>query len=214
MIVDKLNTTIDTSSITIGTSSITLNGITLDSNWFKNVDYMQEWFKPLEISIPNFDTYIKGIWKTDDTDTKGNEDIMENQILDLYYGRTRRRITKEYDEKILNAYNELPVVKEYNEVVKEFEATLAEMADRYNTEEVKVLRKSGYSSEYGYELCVDIDETIGKDLNKKRDDELKELDLLRQEVEAQLSLSNDKDYQIEVLKNYGILDKKTGKLNA
>ena len=184
-----------------------------------NVDAFTNWLNDFSqsiqnINIPNFDTYIKGIWKTDDTDTKGNEDIMENQILDLYFRRTRERINKEYDEKRLNAYNELPVVKEYNEVVKEFEATLAEMADRYNTEETKVLRKSGYSSEYTYELRVDIDEVVEEELRQKHDNDLKELDLLRQEVEAQLSLSNDKDYQIEVLKNYEILDKKTGKINA
>ena len=203
--------TVNKDGMTITTSTGATRSYSVDA--FTNLvnDFSQS---IQNINIPTFDTYIKGIWKTDDTDTKGNEDIMENQILNLYYERTRRRIIKEYDEKILNAYNELPVVKEYNEVVKAFEATLAEMADRYNTEDVKVLRKSGYANEYGYELNVDIDETIGKELHKNRDDELKELDLLRQEVEAQLSLSNDKDYQIEVLKTYGILDKKTGKLNA
>lgn len=207
MIVDKNNITITTS--TGATRSCFDDSVDALTYWANNFTQSIQ-----NIKIPNCDELIRGIWHIDDTDTKGNEDIMENQILNLYYERTRRRITKEYDEKILNAYNELPVVKEYNEVVKEFEATLAEMADRYNTEEVKVLRKSGYANEYGYELNVDIDETIGKDLNKKRDDELKELELLRQEAEAQLSLSIDKDYQIEVLKNYGILDKKTGKLNA
>lgn len=207
MIVDKNNITITTSTGT--TRSYLDDSVDALTNWVNNFTQSLQ-----NIKIPNCDEVIRGIWHVDDTDTKGNEDIMENQILNLYYERTRRRIIKEYDEKILNAYNELPVVKEYNEVVKAFEATLAEMADRYNTEEVKVLRKSGYANEYGYELNVDIDETIGKELHKNRDDELKELDLLRQEVEAQLSLSNDKDYQIEVLKNYGILDKKTGKLNA
>lgn len=207
MIVDKNNITITTSTGT--TRSYLDDSVDALTNWVNNFTQSLQ-----NIKIPNCDEVIRGIWHVDDTDTKGNEDIMENQILNLYYERTRRRIIKEYDEKILNAYNELPVVKEYNEVVKAFEATLAEMADRYNTEEVKVLRKSGYANEYGYELNVDIDETIGKELHKNRDDELKELDLLRQEVEAQLSLSNDKDYQIEVLKNYGILDKKTGKVNA
>lgn len=207
MIVDKNNITITTS--TGATRSYLDDSVDALTNWVNNFTQSLQ-----NIKIPNCDELIRGIWHIDDTDTKGNEDIMENQILDLYYERTRRRIIKEYDEKVLNAYNELPVVKEYNEVVKAFEATLAEMADRYNTEDVKVLRKSGYANEYGYELNVDIDETIGKELNKSRNDELKELDLLRQEVEAQLSLSNDKDYQIEVLKNYGILDKKTGKLNA
>ena len=207
MIVDKNNITITTS--TGATRSCFDDSVDALTYWANNFTQSIQ-----NIKIPNCDELIRGIWHIDDTDTKGNEDIMENQILDLYYERTRRRIIKEYDEKIKNAYEELPVVKEYNEVVKEFEATLAEMADRYNTEEVKVLRKSGYANEYGYELNVDIDETIGKELNKNRNDELKELDLLRQEVEAQLSLSYDKDYQIEVLKNYGILDKKTGKLNA
>ena len=179
------------------------------TNWVNNFTQSLQ-----NIKIPDFEPYIKGIWQTDDTNTKGNEDIMENKILDLYFRRTKEKIDNEYDEKRLNAYTELPVVKEYNEVVKTFEATLAEMADRYNTEDIKVLRKSGYANEYGYELCVDIDEAIGEDLLKEHNDELKKLELLRQEVEAQLSLSNDKDYQIEVLKNYGIIDKKTGKLNA
>ena len=38
------------------------------------------------------------------------------------------------------------------------------------------------------------------------------LDYMANEINALLSMSDDKDYQIEVLKNYGILDKKTGKL--
>lgn len=201
---------VDKDSITITTSTGTTRSCFDDS-----VDALTYWVNDFtqslqNIKIPNCDELIRGIWHIDDTDTKGNEENMENKILDLYYRRTREKICKEYDEKIKKEYEELPVVKEYNEVVKTFEATLAEMADRYNTEDIKMLRKSGYSPEYTYELCIN--ETIGTKLEENRQNELKELELFKQEVEAQLSLSNDKDYQIEVLKTYGILDKKTGKL--
>lgn len=205
MIVDKDNITITTS--TGATRSYLDDSIDALTYWVNDFSQSLQ-----NINIPNFDTYIKGIWHVDDTDTKGNEENMENKILDLYYRRTREKICKEYDEKIKKEYEELPVVKEYNEVVKTFEATLAEMADRYNTEDIKMLRKSGYSPEYTYELCIN--ETIGTKLEENRQNELKELELFKQEVEAQLSLSNDKDYQIEVLKTYGILDKKTGKLSV
>lgn len=196
--------------------SITIDGITLDDNRFKNLDYMKEWFKPLEIKIPNFDTYIKGIWQASDTNTKGNEDNMEeNKVLELYYERKREQIDKEYSEKMKEAYNNLDVVKEFNEVVKEFETTLAEMANRYNTEETKYLLKDNcYSNHYGYELNESIRDTVGDELSNEKREALNELNNLRYEVNAQLSLSNDKDYQIEVLKNYDIIDKKTGKLNV
>lgn len=197
--------------------SITIDGITLDNNWFKNLDYMKEWFKPLEIKdIPNFDTYIKGIWQASDTNMKGNEDNMEeNKVLELYYERKREQIDKEYSEKMKEAYNNLDVVKEFNEVVKEFETTLAEMANRYNTEETKYLLKDNcYSNHYGYELNESIRDTVGDELSNEKREALNELNNLRYEVNAQLSLSNDKDYQIEVLKNYDIIDKKTGKLNV
>ena len=39
-----------------------------------------------------------------------------------------------------------------------------------------------------------------------------ELDKLKEEIDAQLSLSSELDYQIEVLTTYGILDKKTKKM--
>lgn len=160
------------------------------------------------IKLPNFYSYY-----TDDNEEKEEgEDNMENKVLDIYFRRMQEKINKEYDKKIINAYNELPVVKEYNDVVKEFEATLAEMADRYNTEETKFLIKSGYANNYAYELTSDVRETLGDDLQDERKEKLKELELLKEEVEAQLSISNDKDYQLEVLKNYEIIDKKTNKI--
>lgn len=186
-----------------------------------SADTLRYWInsftQPLQnTKIPNCDELIRGVWHVDDANTKGNEDNMEeNKVLELYYERKREQIDKEYSEKMKEAYNNLDVVKEFNEVVKEFETTLAEMANRYNTEETKYLLKDNcYSNHYGYELNESIRETVGDDLSNEKRDALNELNKLRYEVNAQLSLSNDKDYQIEVLKNYDIIDKKTGKLNV
>lgn len=179
--------------------------------------FVNNFTQPLQnIKIPNCDELIRGVWYVDDTNTKGNEDNMEeNKVLELYYERKREQIDKEYSEKMKEAYNNLDVVKEFNEVVKEFETTLAEMANRYNTEETKYLLKDNcYSNHYGYELNESIRDTVGDELSNEKREALNELNNLRYEVNAQLSLSNDKDYQIEVLKNYDIIDKKTGKLNV
>ena len=196
--------------------SITFNSISGDCNGNIPIDWNTDSFKLPEINIPNFDTYIKGIWQASDTNTKGNEDNMEeNKVLELYYERKREQIYKEYSEKMKEAYNNLDVVKEFNEVVKEFETTLAEMANRYNTEETKYLLKDNcYANHYDYELNESIRDTVGDELSSEKEEALNELNNLRREVNAQLSLSNDKDYQIEVLKNYDIIDKKTGKLNV
>lgn len=180
-------------------------------------NFVNSFTQPLQnIKIPNCDELIRGVWYVDDTNTKGNEDNMEeNKVLELYYERKREQIDKEYSEKMKEAYNNLDVVKEFNEVVKEFETTLAEMANRYNTEETKYLLKDNcYSNHYGYELNESIRDTVGDELSNEKREALNELNNLRYEVNAQLSLSNDKDYQIEVLKNYDIIDKKTGKLNV
>jgi len=208
MIVDKNNITITTSTTTRSCFDDSADALRY---WANNFTQSIQ-----NIKIPNCDEVIRGIWHIDDTNTKGNEDNMEeNKVLELYYDRKREQIDKEYDEKRKEAYNNLDVVKEFNEVVKEFETTLAEMANRYNTEETKYLLKDNcYSNHYGYELNDDISATIGVELSNKRKEALEDLCRLRNEVNAQLSLSNDKDYQIEVLKNYNIIDKKTGKLNV
>ena len=46
----------------------------------------------------------------------------------------------------------------------------------------------------------------------KREKELENLEDFVKEVQAQLSLSNDLDYQLEVLTRYDIIDKKTKKM--
>ena len=133
------------------------------------------------------------------------ENMERNKVLDLYVERRRKAIKEEYENNYMEEYNNLPVVKEYNEIVGNFEAQLAELSTR----ELAGVEYLGYKNDYGYVL----NRKLLQDVKDKHYAILKEsmdaLDNKANEVHALLSLSDDKDYQIEVLVNYGILDKKT-----
>ena len=139
---------------------------------------------------------------------KEEENMERNKVLDLYVERRRKAIKEVYENNYMEEYNNLPVVKEYNEIVGNFEAQLAELSTR----ELASVEYLGYKNDYGYVL----NHKLLQDVKDKHYAILKEtmdaLDNKANEVHALLSLSDDKDYQIEVLVNYGILDKKTKQL--
>lgn len=144
---------------------------------------------------------------------KGGERNMDNRILDLYAERAKEKIKKEYETIVNNDYDKLDVVKEYKEIVNTFTTSLAEMADRYNTEENKYLVRTGYEITPSYELSDDIKANIREKYLDEAKARLKDIDLLVEEVRAVLGVSNTEEYRIGVLKEYGIIDKK-GKLNV
>lgn len=144
---------------------------------------------------------------------RGGERNMDNRILDLYAERAKEKIKKEYETIIDNDYDKLDVVKEYKELVNTFATSLAEMADRYNTEENKYLVRTGYEITPSYELSDDIRADIREKYLDEAKERLKDIDLLVEEVRAVLGVSNTEEYRIGVLKEYGIIDKK-GKLNV
>lgn len=143
---------------------------------------------------------------------KGGGRNMNNKIVDLYYERKIEEIRNKYDNLVEEEYEKFDVVKEYKELVNTFATSLAEMANRYNTEERKMLLKTGYMGEYTYELNPNLRDDLRESFRVGYNNEVRELDLLVEEVRAQLSLSDDKDYQIDILTRYDIINKK-GKLN-
>lgn len=144
---------------------------------------------------------------------RGDERNMDNKIVDLYYERKREEIRNKYTGLVDEKYEQLNVVKEYKELVNTFVTSLAEMADRYNTEETKMLLKTGYMGEYTYDLNPELRDNLREAYKEEFNKEMKELELLVEEVRAVLSVSNTDEYRIGVLKEYGIIDKK-GKLNV
>lgn len=139
---------------------------------------------------------------------------LKNELVKLYYNRKMDLYIKEKKDGIEAEYNEIPAVKEYNDLIAEFNTSLFEIANRYNREDAKYLIKNeDFEEEYSYELNRDYYYEVEEKYVKEYREKVKKLEELIDEVNAKLSISNDKDYQLEVLKEYEIINKK-GKLNV
>ena len=171
--------------------------------------------KTTTATIKNYTTtlYCDKLDTTISCAIEGDERNMDNKIVDLYYERKREEIRNKYTGLVDEKYEQLNVVKEYKELVNTFVTSLAEMADRYNTEETKMLLKTGYMGEYTYDLNPELKDNLREAYKEEFNKEMKELELLVEEVRAVLSVSNTDEYRIGVLREYGIIDKK-GKLNV
>lgn len=136
------------------------------------------------------------------------EEINMNKVLELYAGREEKRIKDKYEKLKEDMYDDNLIVKDFNELEEKIKQSYEELCNKYNTEEVAYINRTGYGYESGYELSKnimnDIDEKLAPDFNK----EMEELHSKVKDIEALLSISNDKDYQLEVLKTYGLIDKK------
>ena len=139
--------------------------------------------------------------------------IINNEVLSLYYTKKRNEIINKYEKKENEYFTKNELAKRYNELIEKFEEDL----DNLYTSEDNVINdyitESCESNLYKYKINTD---KISKEFEEKYIKEReKEFDKLVDEVEeisAQLSLSHDLDYQLEVLTRYGILDKKTKKM--
>lgn len=131
-----------------------------------------------------------------------------NKILELYYERKLDKLKDFYLDLEKQEYDKLEVVKEFNTINEEYTNKMEELRTKYNTIDKQFVIKTGYVDEDRYELSSSVGEDIHKELFKQYEVTKKEILAEKATIEAVLSLSEDKDYQVEVLKNYGILDKK------
>lgn len=140
---------------------------------------------------------------------KNKEDKEMNKVLELYYERRINKLGEFYKELKEQKYNELEVVKEFNKVVEEYNKKMQELMGKYRDEEnnISLIYKTGYN-EYPYVLSNNVKNEIYTSLTERYEEDKKALLAEKETIAAVLSLSEDKDYQVEVLKNYGILDKK------
>lgn len=167
------------------------------------------------------------ITKCDDTDFIGDKlnfsgDEIElkvkgenkmNKVLNLYYENHLKEINDKYNELIKKDYSEITVVKEYKELIENFEKQLTDLFTKSVIEEIPFEEVTSYNV-YRFEPDeCEIKAKIATKYQEKKSSELKTLMELRDEVEAQLSLSDNVDYQLDVLKRYDIINKKTGRIN-
>ena len=137
-----------------------------------------------------------------------------NKVLKLYGERKRKEINNKYYEKIDNEYNEIGMIEKYKDLVKTFEDNLETLFNSQENFDNDYLVTVCDSNCYKYILSEKIKREIGNKYEKDLDTELGNLEKLINEVDAQLSLSDDLTYQLEVLNRYGIIDKKTNKMTV
>lgn len=141
--------------------------------------------------------------------TVNEEEIkMNNKVLELYYNRETERIEKVRKEEIEKIKNSDKYIEEYNTLVEGFKTSLAELTDRANRESLyKVFTYNCFELAVPYVVDPEYMDNLLESTKRKYDNDLKALTDLCKEIEAVLSISDDKDYQLQVLKTYGILDK-------
>lgn len=154
-----------------------------------------------------YERYIKGIWEKE-------EEKEMNKVLNLWFERKQEKIIEKYaemEQDFIN--NHYSVVKSYNELVEQFEKDLDDLYkfdkvnEQFVLEEISDKNTIKYDIDFDKLSCEFTDKHI-----KEKQGELKELAKIREEVEAQLSLSNELEYQQKVLIQYNIIDKKTKKI--
>lgn len=143
---------------------------------------------------------------------KGDNDM--NKILEIYKNRKIEEINNVLEEQVEKEYNEIELVKEYNDIVKDFEEKMETLL--HDDRNFGYYYISEYNSRYIYKYSLNscIENDIISKYKEETENAKEELNRLVEEVEAHLSMSDDLEYQRKVLKDYGILDKKTGKINA
>ena len=138
-----------------------------------------------------------------------------NKVLKLYEERKLREINDKYDKKVDDDYNAIEVVKQYNELVMNFEDSLEKLFVSLDNFDNGYLVTQCDSNCYKYTLSEGIIKNkLASKYFEKKQREIDEVTKLVSEVDAQLSLSDDLKYQLEVLSRYDIIDKKTNKMKV
>ena len=138
---------------------------------------------------------------------------MKNEVLELWYRRKQEQIEKEYRDLADKLEKENELINAYRTLIEDFEKSMKDLYEQDDNQEQNIIKElyCDYSYKYGLnrELISDMFYEKYRDEMQERSNNLYKT---YKEVNAQLSLSDDLDYQIETLINYGILDKKTKKM--
>ena len=155
------------------------------------------------------------IFDYDNTINENEREIEMNKVLNLYIKRHTEMINEKYDVLVNKDYNNMEIVSTFKELITDFESKLETLFEKDYNEERPALVRIATDNIYKYDLNSDvIKNDIFKRYEEGKNRELKELKDLEEEVEAQLSLSDDIDYTLDVLARYNIIDKKTNKIKV
>lgn len=139
-----------------------------------------------------------------------------NKVLELYKERKVKEIIKKYKELVEKELESNTFINKYNALVADFRKNLEDLEveeQKENAGKFRVLVRTGYDMELPIQINDDYRcYIVSKPFDIEKDKEMHNLYSTIDEINAMLSMSDDKDYQIEVLQRYGIIDKK-GKMS-
>lgn len=139
---------------------------------------------------------------------ENEEEINMNKVLELYAEREEKRIKDKYEKLKEDMYDDNLIVKDFKALEDTSKLAYDTLLKKYNTDGNTFITKTGYMYESGYKLSEEIMDNIRESLAPDFNKEMEELYSKVKDIEALLSISDDKDYQLEVLKTYGLIDKK------
>lgn len=152
---------------------------------------------------------------TKDCCEKIKEEKNMNKVVTLWYERKRKSIETKYD-KLRKEFGEkqYSVIESFNELVDKFNKDLDGLFQFDKASEQFVLINNAPNNVIKYKINVDkLDDEFNEMYHNEIREAYKKIDDTREEVEAQLSLSDDLKYQQEVLERYNIISKKTKKIS-
>ena len=141
------------------------------------------------------------------------EKEMKNEVLELWYKRENAKLKSEFKSEIEKYVNEHPVVVRYKEIINAYTDSMSTLLEEYADFDIV--------SHISYSVLDDVDL---RDIEKKLQDMylknnatehekmLSKLQDTYETIKAMLSLSDDLEYQLDVLSKYKVIDKKTKKM--
>lgn len=138
-----------------------------------------------------------------------------NKVLKLYYDRKREEIETKYIDKVNNDFDNIEIIKQYKTLIENFEKEQEALFKTVENFDNDYLVPSYDSNLYKYSILeLKVKDSLMATYEDDKANEIEKLKELIAEVDAQLSLSDDLNYQMEVLTRYDILDKKTNKVKS
>lgn len=151
----------------------------------------------------------------DEIINKEREEKDMNKVLKLYYDRKREEIEEKYIDKVNNDFDDIEIIKQYKTLIENFEKEQEALFKTVENFDNDYLVPSYDSNLYKYSISeFKVKDRLMATYEDDKANEIEKLKELVAEVDAQLSLSDDLNYQMEVLTRYDILDKKTNKVKA
>lgn len=135
------------------------------------------------------------------------------EILDIYYENEIRRVEDKFSKDEDELFEKSPMAKAFNKIEAEYMEQMTKLAEESKKDDkasVKIIETEDHSF---YKINNRDNEEFQKLADKVAEDRIN-INKFIKLIKAHLRLCNSKEETESVLINYGLLNKKTGKLDV